>query len=174
MSNEIGHWNNGTESVPKSVPKSGPDKAQLHPITAMAASGIDRHLSNRLNPDLSARIMKTLLKKNNTKAKRFAHGTATPALNILKRTSHIGKMNVTRRKLHVMKQEQKEEYERYLREIKDYEQAIKKEEAILEQDKKRLMKTAESILAMKALDALKKKRRHRNEARTKKARKHTK
>jgi hypothetical protein len=77
-----------------------------------------------------------------------------------------------------------EQRERELREIEEYKQAaidramaelqaIKREEEILESDRERLMRAARSSAALKTLNALQKKRAHRNMARTRKAKKHT-
>ena len=176
--NEVGAWDNVVNV-----------KKGLHPITSMAASGADKFLSSRLNPNLSARIMKSLA-KNQSKTRRFAYGSNTPALNTLKRSHHLANiamgsraMNTKRRSRLFREQRELEERERQLRKIEEYKQAaidramaelqaIKREEQILESDRERLMKAARSSTALKTLNALEKKRLQRNMARTRKAKKH--
>jgi len=172
--NEVGEWNNNLVA---------PEKG-LHPITSMAASGADKFLSRRLNPDLAARIMKSFAKQS---TRRFAHGSNTPALNTVRRSHHLANigigsraMNTKRRERLFREQRALEERERQLLQIELYKQAaidkamaelqaVKREEEILERDRERLTKSVRGNNALKTLRALNKKRAQRNLARTQKA-----
>ena len=171
----IGTWKN---EQPVHVPKK-----KLHNITSMAASGVDKHLAKRLNPDLAARIMKTLSKPT----KRFRHGSNTPALNVLRRSHHLGEIGIGSRAMTAKRtarllREQRaiEERERKLLELEAFKQAaidnavaqltaVRREEVILERDRERLMKKVRGSNAVKTLRALNKKRAERSLARTQKA-----
>jgi hypothetical protein len=172
-SNEnYGSWN----SVPNAP------KKPLHPVTTIALSGVDTHLAKRLNPDLAARIMKTL-----SKTKRFRHGSNTPALNVLRRSHHLGEIGIGSRAMSAKRharllreQHALEERERQLLKLEQFKQAaidnavaqlaaVRREEEILERDRERLMHNVRGSNAVKTLRALNKKRRQRSLARTQKA-----
>jgi hypothetical protein len=168
-----GSWN----SIPNAP------KKPLHPVTTIALSGVDTHLAKRLNPDLAARIMKTLSKPT----KRFRHGSNTPVLNVLRRSHHLGEIGIgsramtSKRHARLLREQRAiEERERQLLELERFKQAaidnavaqvaaVRREEDILERDRERLMNNVRGSNAVKTLRALSKKRRQRSLARTQKA-----
>jgi hypothetical protein len=174
MSNNenYGSWN----SVPNAP------KKPLHPVTTIALSGVDTHLAKRLNPDLAARIMKTI-----SKTRRFRHGSNTPALNVLRKSHHLGEIAIgskamtAKRNARLLKEQRAlEEHERKLLELEQFKQAaidnavaqlaaVRREEEILERDRERLIKKVRGSNAVKVLNALEKKRKQRSLARTQKA-----